>query len=734
MSTIAAIVVAILFVIGSVRPTLAAGECAQPLSSGAQPVATDCLYILAAAVGLQSCDPECICAPKGTLPIAATDALICLGASVGVGVGLQCACPPSLDCEEQEYPCTLDEVSPEVLADSDRIAEGATDMIEAGSSFADAHAWIAAQTGVVEIRSHETAIRFRLSEGRPTWIMSAESLAPFVPKSAAATASAAARTDVAGRAPVVVGKDPDEKHALFLSPFAWSFLPEFLENRPLAVTLENARGYAGNVTNLENVTAEDNTVTVDSFRGWTNYDLVHVVSHGTYICDDTDCRGILIVNERKAPSEPDPARSLQGEVVRLTIPEKLAALERDYIAIGADFFRAQYPSGVGNAIVFLNACRLYSASVTDLAEAIQGTSASVIGWSESVPEDDAFNAAVALYDHLVEGVSLETAVDLIGDLAQPPDVLGLILGVTTQPTGADHRLREIGWLEHPETQASLENEDVVTIPGKVGDGLPDAVPFLVRVDGVDQEPDQFVVHVTIDGVEAPAKQLSAGTQIGEREWRVAGSVGVGRDLEKGEVLSVRAWVELPDQGVSETVRSITVDGDEVTDPWASEYWMGQTTAVLDSPLFGATIVEVTAQVRFDPTGPADPYTGIQHFELTQGTLAWSTSGSVSVSGEDCTYGYGPVEYPLPPGSGYVDINRDASPPTYRGYGEFSGPTIEISTSCADFDFTTRVNPPWFGALDSRPLSSDGTVMAGESVHSRWRFSWNLLRHETVPTP
>jgi len=70
----------------------AAPRCAQPLSTGAQPTAGDCLYILQAAVFVRTCDPACQCAPKGSLPIAATDALLCLRKAVGTPVTLRCPC------------------------------------------------------------------------------------------------------------------------------------------------------------------------------------------------------------------------------------------------------------------------------------------------------------------------------------------------------------------------------------------------------------------------------------------------------------------------------------------------------------------------------------------------------------------------------------------------------------------------------------------------------------------
>jgi hypothetical protein len=81
--------------LASVVAGAAQGDCSQPLSNGSVPVATDCLYILNAAVLLQTCTPQCICAPSGELPISATDALACLQKAVGFAITLQCPCSGS---------------------------------------------------------------------------------------------------------------------------------------------------------------------------------------------------------------------------------------------------------------------------------------------------------------------------------------------------------------------------------------------------------------------------------------------------------------------------------------------------------------------------------------------------------------------------------------------------------------------------------------------------------------
>jgi hypothetical protein len=87
--------VLVFFMLLFVSAAAHAQPCAQPLTSGSEPTASDCLFILKAAVGTESCSPECVCAPTGTLPIKATDALLCLNAAVGSPDLLDCPCEPA---------------------------------------------------------------------------------------------------------------------------------------------------------------------------------------------------------------------------------------------------------------------------------------------------------------------------------------------------------------------------------------------------------------------------------------------------------------------------------------------------------------------------------------------------------------------------------------------------------------------------------------------------------------
>lgn len=68
-------------------PTL---RCGQPVSTGTNPLASDCLYILKPAGGSETCTPECICDVNASGGLTAADALLCLKNAVGEDMTLGC--------------------------------------------------------------------------------------------------------------------------------------------------------------------------------------------------------------------------------------------------------------------------------------------------------------------------------------------------------------------------------------------------------------------------------------------------------------------------------------------------------------------------------------------------------------------------------------------------------------------------------------------------------------------
>jgi hypothetical protein len=82
-------VFALLVAPASVSPSQ--GDCCQPSSDGERPTSRDALFVLRASVGASPCEP-CVCDADGSGSIAATDALTCLRASVGIERDLKCSC------------------------------------------------------------------------------------------------------------------------------------------------------------------------------------------------------------------------------------------------------------------------------------------------------------------------------------------------------------------------------------------------------------------------------------------------------------------------------------------------------------------------------------------------------------------------------------------------------------------------------------------------------------------
>jgi hypothetical protein len=131
--TLAVLLVAVLlFPILAPYAPAGLGDCSQPRTDGPSPTATDCLTILRAAVGLETCDPECICAPNGSLPVVATSALVCLKKAVGLDVELACPCTTTTLPSPEELIAAIDvperTISVEMFSDNNNLPAFADEL------------------------------------------------------------------------------------------------------------------------------------------------------------------------------------------------------------------------------------------------------------------------------------------------------------------------------------------------------------------------------------------------------------------------------------------------------------------------------------------------------------------------------------------------------------------------------------------------------------------------------
>lgn len=482
---------------------------------------------------------------------------------------------PALDCEHDGVPCTLSDAPLEVLERGEVLGHEVRAMLEAGASTAEATAWLEDQSDVTEVLADDLALVFRIDRGRPVWVLRRAALAHQAGKASAAQNASGASRAAQSRAPqtarasrVVVGTEPDSKRALVLSPFKHEFA-QYDEGQAVAQILEGTRGYEGNVTYLENATATRTNVGISQFMGWENYDVIHISTHGSTTCDGTRCETIIQTGDSYGTAEE--LREITVEGINTIMIE---GSERSWLGVGADFFTSQYPGGLENTIVFFNACEsFYNHEISQLADAVRGDESVFLGWTDAVLSDHAKQVAIRFYEALSDDgltvtsarASLGSLLSLTYDSDSKGDTIITSLALTGRQAGGDLRARDVVWIRDPATGAPLSAGGEVSIVGTPEDGEPDAVPYRIRVDGVDpnDDADSFIVNVSIDGVTAAPVSLADGQQTDTYTWEIDGEVQLGFDVIEGQEVTLRAEVELPDQGTSEDEVPITLVGERL---------------------------------------------------------------------------------------------------------------------------------------------------------------------------
>ena len=381
--------------------------------------------------------------------------------------------------------------------------------------------WLRSQDQVVEVQVDRDALRFRLEGGQPMWVLSAEAVAPRSSARLAAWRPPTAPPNRPNPATPVNPGSP-QKRALVLSPWKFEFGAED-DGALVAGTLAQTRGYQGGVTYRENATPTSGEVGVALFAGWDLFDVVHVVSHGTTVCDGSACHAMVMIPPKLDPV-PDAAELEQSGL------ELATYLGDHYLALGADFFAAHYPGGLDNSVVFINACETLTGGASDLAGALAGSTSVFFGWSDAVFGPTASSAAFALYGELSKGRVTAKAHESLGDKAQSTWVtpggqqVHASLLRAGRSGGGDLRIRETVLLLDPETGIELADGAKVEVIGQADDGQPDAVKTTVQVDGIEpgEEP-SFQVQLSVGAVTGDPFAPTAGSAVIQGWWLSARS-------------------------------------------------------------------------------------------------------------------------------------------------------------------------------------------------------------------
>jgi len=632
------------------------------------------------------------------------------------------------ECEREGYPCSLSAVSIEVLELSDALGDSVLAMWKSGASTAQTATWLNGQTGMAEVESDDLAVRFRLEGGRGTWILREGVFAEIDTTGASPLSSPPARVAPPPGRPLkdIVGGDTEEKRALVLSVTLWH-MDTFDDGAAVEGILLGTRGYENRVKFLANAEMTSSEVTLEDFRSWRNYDVVHVSTHGKRLCNAAGCRATIVYATVSGAlpgsgTEAERIHSLKQQGIETAKSEEFPGTT--YLSLTADFFRKEYGSGLDKTIVFLNACQSYGSQATDLVEAIQGTTSVVFGWDHAVYAGEATAAAVALYEELSEGgYPAEIAYKRVDESLKTgsPTSHGpsprLRMGERTD--GDDLRIRDVVFLLNPASGQMLTTSTNVQIEGTQGDGTPDAAPFLVQVDGVEQQyaPDMHV-FVSVDGVEADPLAVSSGEVNEKNQWMVRGSVPLGYDLEEDRAVTFKARVTLHSGGESDDETGATLTGGE---PIMGYEWQMEARHVTSYSGIPHSPYDATASLTLtfaDGQAVDEPN---PRYVVTGGTVTYSYSHTYF----DCTYTAAPITFDVTPeiaGNSALTFHTSANPVTFTGYIWTRGPEFSVLESCSGGDGHTRTHRAstmWFNydSDESQPVSADHTTITRSPAHT-----------------
>lgn len=127
---------------------------------------------------------------------------------------------------------------------------------------------------------------------------------------------------------------------------------------------------------------------------------------------------------------------------------------------------------------------------------------------------------------------------------------GAQLKLVTSEEG-DPRGREVVTLMHPSRREELKDGQFTVTYGMPEDGDQDQLYVAAQIDGIDQDqqPEEFVVHVRLNGQELEQTfTADKDLQVGEYSYLAQGSVRLPYDVTNTEQVRLEAWAELPEGG------------------------------------------------------------------------------------------------------------------------------------------------------------------------------------------
>lgn len=598
----------------------------------------------------------------------------------------------ALECVRQAYPCDWSQVATAVLETSDHLGGELAARLAAGSDTDAAAAWLQTQAELAELQHDERSIRFRLPGGRGVWVLADEGR-PAAPAAAGGrTARSAAGTPGAARkqAQGVIRAGAAQRRALVLAPYLFQG-PEFAVDHVVA-RLEAIPGYT--VATRQNAAKGERSVWLDDFARFAEHDVVHVSSHGAQLCRDRatgrkidPCRIGIDVGPSTQPAVDLAAAGRVG--IELFVTRK----GERHLAITPDFFRAVYPQGLDQRLVFIDACL---GGDPALMASMGGSTGVTLGFSNIVYAEFAQGVGDALYELLGRGLSVNEAMLRLGDSLAQEDGTRLI------SNGRDLRIRDllaVSDLTGGQTLGADSRVDVLTRPG---DGQPDRLRLAVHVDGL--APDRLAgveLRVSRDTKLLASVPLAGAAQPdGEDRLRLEIELPLGTDTQPNETLALRFELSLPEGG--HTVLDVAP---KVNDPSAlPPQWQMTSTTVARG--VGSTTTKV-AQVIWELEPDDDPTRRYRYYRLKSGTLSVTYVGDIN----SCRTSW-ETAFALPPGEPNNTLKFDTVAGLFSGFGRTEGQEVQATAMCEDGSTLTLSNTAGGVYLYASDVPLSGTGSSG----------------------
>jgi hypothetical protein len=404
-----------------------------------------------------------------------------------------------------------------------------------------------------------------------------------------------------GRSEVVEGDQAfearDKKRALILSPVEFEFGQQWNADDGAIVRdlLENTRGYSGSVDYRENESAG-----VEAFSSWDDRAVVHVSTHGICIGKEetgsTTSNGCfplgLFTGEKAAatvevPYEVADEELMENATLNGALTEAVEKVSQEgrvgvsvdpllecetatpnpscdmrlLYVVDADFFAAQYPNGLDNTFVFLNACESLGTAANGIGRTIIGPGGAFAGWTNPVLNGDAAAAAEELYgDYLSKGLTVADALKRMQNKTSVDPEFG-----TAELHGFGYdghvRIREVVTMKK-HADVLEDGEDLTALmraEDYTDDGRDDVLEFTVQVDGVTEgREDRYEVSFELNGEEVgESRTVKLSDKVDEFQYEFDVELELGQDLKRDNSYTLTAKTTLgggegnePDKGFS----------------------------------------------------------------------------------------------------------------------------------------------------------------------------------------